>query len=445
MYLRNLLVAVFLSAAMAGLAVPAFASVIRDTEIESALLRVIRPMAKEAGLEPDKINVRVVINNQYNAFVTGDGVIYIHSGLLLDAENFLEVAGVMAHELGHIASGHVERRSEVVKDATIAGLLGAVAAIALSASGNSDAAIGVFAGTADQGTRTVLARSRQDEGVADQWAIRLMQSQNLSLHPMTENMRQLAAQRLLPETRQSEYYRTHPSALDRSSAFQDYINRFEPDPIPEPEWMTEQFTRLTAKLGAWTRPAHSIINANTDDTPRAIFRRAIAFFRLSDIDAAADTMQTLLETYPDDAFYREFYGDILLSQGSPQAAAQQYEKALMLLNETNNANANQGQILLSLGRAYLATSTTENYPNAIAALEKANRLEPKWAFVKRQLGISYGRAGRVIEADLTLAEEALLTNNPEMAKRLAKRVNANPDATAFQKRQASDILLQTQS
>jgi len=109
------------------------ASVIRDTEIEDGLNRIIAPMAQSAGLDPAKLNIRVVIDPQYNAFVLGDGTIYMHSGLLLKAEDVLEVAGVMAHEVGHIVSGHVQRRGETVADAGLASVLGAAAAIALTA------------------------------------------------------------------------------------------------------------------------------------------------------------------------------------------------------------------------------------------------------------------------------------------------------------------------
>lgn len=91
------------------------ASVIRDTEIEHGLLQIITPMAAEAGLNPDAMEIRVVINPAYNAFVAGDNMIYIHSGLIIDADNMLEVAGVLAHEIGHIASGHIPRRNEVVE------------------------------------------------------------------------------------------------------------------------------------------------------------------------------------------------------------------------------------------------------------------------------------------------------------------------------------------
>lgn len=418
----------------------AMASIIRDTEIEEALLRVARPMAEEAGLNPDQLKVRIVIDSSYNAFVMGDGIVYIHSGLILKAENYLEVAGVIAHEIGHIASGHVQQRGEVIENASMASLLGAVAAIALSAAGSGDAAVGLLVGGADKTQRIVMARSRQDEGVADEWAMRLMKNQGYSLRPMSEMMRGLASQRLLPQSRQTDYYLTHPGAMERSAVFQDHINRHEPEELPEPEWMTADFNAMRAKLEAWTNPAKTTIAQTIGDSSETgRYQKAIAFYRLSDLEAAGDTMLELATEFPENPYYQEFYGDILLSIGDGLGAASRYENTLSGLQP----GANAGQIYLSLGRAYMATGNPEYYPRAIETLEAAEQLEPEWAFVKRQLGISYGKAGQLAAADLILAEEAMLRRKPELAHQLAQRVADNPKASATQKQLAADIILET--
>lgn len=417
------------------------ASVIRDTEIEDALLRIIRPMAEEAGLNPDVMQVRIVINNQYNAFVTADNMIYMHSGLIVKADTMLEVAGVLAHEIGHIASGHIPRRSEVIQEASMASILSAVAAIALSASGNADAAVGVIAGGTDQTRRIIMARSRQDEGVADEWAIKLMQSQNLSLKPMAEAMRRIGAQRLLPQSRQSDYYLTHPSTQERSAVFQDHVNTHEHTEMPEPEWMEEAHRRIKTKLEGWTLPPKSIIAQHIgDDSEESLYKKAIAFYRLSDVMAAKDTMEVLLARKPDDGYYWEFYADVMRTIGDADTSIIAYKTALSLME----SELNRGQVYLSLGRAFMIKGDVASMNEAITMLERAHFEEQNWAFVKNQLGIAYGKAGYFAAADLILAEEALLRGNNELAQRLAKRVSTHQDATAQQKQVAADILNQSQ-
>ncbi|MGU9961461.1 MAG: M48 family metalloprotease [Candidatus Puniceispirillales bacterium WSBS_2018_MAG_OTU23] len=416
------------------------AAIIRDTEIEDALLRVIRPMAANAGLNPDLMQIRVIINPQYNAFVAQDNMIYMNSGLITSSANMLEIAGVLAHEIGHISAGHIPRRGEVVQNASVASLLSAVAAIALSASGASGAAFGVLAGGLDRSKQILLARSRQDEGVADETAISLMSAQNFSLKPMAEAMRKIGAERILPETRQSDYYLTHPAAKDRSAVFQDFVNRFEDDTFIEPQWMTDLHRRINTKLLGWTTPPRTILsNTLGEDDQGAIYKRAIAFFRLSDVIAAEDELRLLLEKSPNDAYYHEFLGDVLMAKGDAAAAVLSYQTAIGLMDN----DLNKGQIYLSIGRALMIIGDDASLARAITILKKAAADEPEWAFAKNQLGIAYGKAGHFADADLILAEEALLQGNSRLATRLAKRVTSHTNATAIHKRLAADILLQS--
>ncbi len=419
----------------------AHAEVIRDTEIEDTLLEIMRPMAGEAGLNPDKMKVRVVIDNNYNAFVAADNMIYVHSGLIIEAESVLEVAGVLAHEIGHIASGHIPRRNEIMQSAGINSLLSAVAAIALSASGNPDAAVGVIAGGNDRSRRMILAQSRQDEGVADEWAIKLMESQNLSLQPMAEAMRKIGAERNLPESRQSDYYLTHPGAQDRSAVFQDHVNQHEHGEILTPGWMVLAHQRIKTKLEGWTLPPKTIlVNSIGDYSEDATYKRGIAYYRLSDYAAAIDEMTQLTSDFPQDAYYWEFLGDVHRSNGDADAAINAYQKSIALID----SDLNLGQINLSLGRALMMKNDNASWIEAVKVLEQAQQDETDWAFVKRQLGIAYGKSGQLAAADLILAEEALISGNIDLAVQLAKRVSNHQDVTPVQNQLAADILNQTQ-
>ena len=419
----------------------AHAGVIRDTEIEDTLLEIMRPMAAEAGLNPDKMKVRVVIDNAYNAFVAADNMVYVHSGLIIEADSVLEVAGVLAHEIGHIASGHIPRRNEIMQSAGINSLLSAVAAIALSASGNPDAAVGVIAGGNDRSRRIILAQSRQDEGVADEWAIKLMESQNLSLQPMAEAMRKIGAQRSLPQSRQSDYYLTHPGAQDRSAVFQDHVNQHEHDEVMTPGWMILAHQRIKTKLEGWTLPPKTIlVHSIGDYSEDATYKRGIAYYRLSDYAAAIDEMTQLTSDFPQDAYYWEFLGDVHRSNGDADAAINAYQQSIALIE----SDLNLGQINLSLGRALMMKNDDASWMEAIKVLEQAHQDETDWAFVKRQLGIAYGKSGQFAAADLILAEEALISGNIDLAVQLAKRVSSHQDVTPIQNQLAADILNQTQ-
>ena len=79
--------------------------------------------ALAAGLPPDSIQVNMIVDDSMNAFATQGNNVYFHTGLLLRAKNSNEVIGVMAHEFGHIAGGHVVMVGSDMAGATAISLL----------------------------------------------------------------------------------------------------------------------------------------------------------------------------------------------------------------------------------------------------------------------------------------------------------------------------------
>jgi predicted Zn-dependent protease len=260
---------------------------------------------------------------------------------------------------------------------------------------------------------------------------------------MAQMMAKMAKQRLLPVSRQSDYYQTHPGAAERSSVFLDHAKtkshtdanatHYQPS-----DALVHQFEQVRAKMRGWTdSPSQSLLHTQGADT-NSKYLRAIALYRLSDLEGTLALMDQLIANDPANPFYYEFKGEILISSGRPDAAIAAFEMGL----EHIDADVNAGQIKLSLGRALMHKGDVDSLNQAIPLLEEANRLEPDWAFVKHQLGITYGRAGRVTDADLVLSERALMLGNDSLAKQLALRAKNNPDATAIQKQLALDIIAQ---
>ena len=97
---------------------------IRDTEIETLLNDYARPIFRVAGFGGGRVGVRIVNNDAFNAFVVDGRSVYIHTGALMQAEAPNEVIGVLAHESGHIAGGHMAAlRARIAKDQTRALLI----------------------------------------------------------------------------------------------------------------------------------------------------------------------------------------------------------------------------------------------------------------------------------------------------------------------------------
>src|SRR5690606_33426190 len=118
-------VLVALHALAAGLSVASISAgaqslpLIRDAEIETLLQDYAKPIFQAAGFGSGRVTVRIVNNDAFNAFVVDGANVFVHTGTLMQAKTPNEVIGVIAHESGHIAGGHMAAlRARIAKDQT---------------------------------------------------------------------------------------------------------------------------------------------------------------------------------------------------------------------------------------------------------------------------------------------------------------------------------------
>ena len=410
------------------------AGMIRDTELESGLQKLMKPLVAAAGYPPNSILIRIIIDPDYNAFVAGKQIIYVNSGLLLNAQSTEEIIGVLAHEIGHLKAGHVPRRDSAIADANSASALAALAAIAVAAGGGGGAAAGVFIGGQDQAARNLLQSFRYDESVADELGLSLLDQSGISASGLRDLMQRMAAQRALPESHQSRYYQTHPGALDRFRVYQDHVDRREGQTRPIANHISALASRIKIKLRAYVEPPKSVLNEfNDESAPEHLYAKSIAHFRRGELKKALEIIDKLIRLVPDDVFFHEFRGDILLSMARPDESSLAYELAIDLRPDSP-------QILLNYGRSLIASGKETHFLTAISALEKACDGEPKWAFAHRQLAIAYGRAGKLADADITLAQEALLTGDAQLAIKMPRRSLSRDFVRDELRNRANDIL-----
>ena len=247
---------------------------------------------------------------------------------------------------------------------------------------------------------------------------------------------EMARQRSLPESRQSLYYSTHPGALERLQSLQDHVNKSAHSDAEMNDHATAIYARIVAKINAWTEAPQRVLRRAGDMAPDAVIESyllAIAACRRGDLGDALDRMDRLTDSFPGDAFFHEFRGDILFAMAQPMPAAQAYEAALA-------RRPTSALIHLNLGRSLIAEGRPQSLARAVEVLAVASNIEPEWAFIRRQYGIALGKSGRTIEADLALADEAILIGDKQRAAQLAKRVLSRDGVDEVLRSRASDIL-----
>lgn len=391
--------------------------IVRDAETEQLIRRFSHPLFRTAGVDPALVRVTLIQNRAINAFVSTGNRMFIHTGLIQQAGSAGELVGVLAHETGHIAGGHLARLPEEMRAAMLRGLaallLGGAAAVA---SGNSGAAaVGIIGGQA-AAMGEFFAFTRSQEQAADQAAVTYLDRLGWPSRGTERLLERLLEQELLAISRQDPYFRTHPLSRDRLEFIREHNARSRFADAALPAGFEAAFAMVRAKLdGFIDAPATTWRRfPDSDASAPARYARAIAQFRSGRIDEALAILDTLIREAPTTPWLHELRGQILFEGGRVADALAPYARAAQLAPEEGLIRLNHARVLIELGQP-------AQLRQAVAELEQALRTERESAFLWRQIAIARGRLGELPLADLALAEEALLQGDARAARVLARR------------------------
>ena len=185
--------------------------VVRDAEIETLLRDYAKPIFAAAGLQNAGVDIVLVNDPSFNAFVAGRRM-FINTGALLTAETPSEIIGVIAHEAGHLAGGHQERlRDQLARAQTMAVVatllgLGATVGGALANNGGiAQSGAGIAMGGAEIARRSLLGYQRTEELAADRSALEYLRNTNQSAEGMLKTFSRFASALALSGARIDPY------------------------------------------------------------------------------------------------------------------------------------------------------------------------------------------------------------------------------------------------
>ena len=393
------------------------ARIIRDAEIENTIRLYATPLFQAAGLSPKAIDVYLIDDSSLNAFVTPGLRMFLHTGLLMRAADPLQVIGVIAHETGHLAAGHTATRGDGVRRSAntviAAYLLGLSAALA---TGRGEIATAAIRGGQDLALKGLLSYTRSQESAADQYAITLLEGTGQSARGLLEFMQVLGGQEVLFATSQDPYLRTHPLTEDRVRFVEDQISRSRYSDVPAKPELVRLHARMQAKLVGFLEPITRVLDRypETDQSMPARYARAIAYFQAGEIDNALDQIDALLAELPDDPYFHELKGQMLLEHGRIPGAVAAYDAAAQRLPDS-------ALIRLSLAQAQIEMNDPTFDKKALTHLAAALAEDPSNSFAWRLSAIAYGRQGDIGMTALALAERALIRGEAPEAEAQAVR------------------------
>jgi predicted Zn-dependent protease len=390
---------------------------LRDAETETLLRTFANPLLRASGVEPNTVRFVLIGDDALNAFVSTGNHLFINSGIIAKAGSGLELAGVLAHEAGHIRGGHLARLPEIMREAMIksvaAMLIGVAAGVAARDAG---AGIGAALGGQELAQRGFMSFTRSMENGADQSALLALDRLGWSARGMIALFRRIQEQDALVNELQDPYLRTHPLTRDRIEAVTAHVARSPYSDAPLPAALEAGFAMVQAKLRAFLEPSTLTLRRVREDdrAPASRYARGIALYRLGHIDPALQLIDGLLAEQPSSPWLHELKGQILFEGGRGAAAIGPYREAARLAPDW-------APIRAGLARAMIETGEPAQLRQAVGHLQTALARERDDAHAWRSLGIAWGRLGEMGQADLALAEEALVLGDIPRARTLARR------------------------
>ena len=399
--------------------------VLRDTETEQLLREYTRPILRAAGLE--KQNIQMVIINQsvFNAFVADGRRIFVNYGAILQSETPNQIIGVMAHETGHLAGGHLSKMREQMAQAQtqmiIAMLLGAGAMVAGARSGGgqsglTNAGAAMFSAQGEVIRRNLLSYVRQQEENADKAGVKFLNATGQSSRGMWETFKRFTDESLFAARGTDPYVQSHPMPAERVAALGE-LARSSPhwDKKDDPA-LQLRHDMVRAKISAFMERQDTVYRRYpmSNNSLPARYAHAIATYRHGDLRSALAQIDALIQQQPNNPYFHEVRGQALLEGGKPQEAIAPLKKAVALSNSSP-------LIEMMLGQALVATGNNAYTDEAIAILRAAIARESEAPIGYTQLAIAYGRKGDYAQADLASAQAAYLRGDSKTARDLASR------------------------
>jgi len=385
--------------------------IIRDAEIEATIRTFATPIFEAAGLDPDAITIRVVADQDVNAFVAGGQNLFVTVGLLLLAQNSNQVVGVIAHETGHIAGGHLARSEEEQRNAMLESIIAMVLGAGAMATGSPGAGQAVMAGGAQVAQRQMLMNSRSHEAAADTAALTFLDQTGQSSRGLADFLGLLEERERGAVGRKDEFVIDHPLTPDRMEFVRNHVANSKYSNAPEPAGYDEMLARVQAKLAGFllSQEDISIRYPASDNSLAARYAHAIADYRRPDLAKALPLIDGLIAERPNDPYFYELKGQMLFDNGRVREAIGPYTEAVTFL-------PGESQIRVGLARAQLETNDPALNSAALANLTQAVQEDRQFPPAWDGLAVAYGRAGKIGLAALALAEKAMLLHQFKEAR-----------------------------
>ncbi len=386
-------------------------SLIRDDETESFLREVTTPIFRSIGLDENAVEIIIINDPSINAFVANGQKVFIHTGLIMEADDLPSLLGVLAHEAGHIKGAHLIQKSGNFQDINIGMIAGYVLGLgSVLAGAPAEAGLAISSAGQNIATRRALSYSRDYENAADAVALDVLREINITPLGLVKILRKLTAKQRIAGDIVDQYMLTHPVSEDRINYILNYVKN-NPDVDKRASISAEEkFKRIRGKFyGFLANPKRTRGMFKRKNNAEAYYALAVAYHKEARFDESQAYLDKLINSNPNDPYYQELKGQFLFERGKIAEATNQYKKVIEMLPNSN-------LIKLKFANSLMAQGGKANLTEATTTLKTIIAREPKNIGAINRLGIAYGKLGQLDKSYLYLAESAIIAKDKNNSK-----------------------------
>ncbi len=415
-------------------------SIIREAETEKFLRDICNPIFKVAGLNTKNLKIYIVNDNSINAFVAGGQNIFINSGLIKNFSNPSVIAGVIAHEIGHIASSHLAKGSEVFNEnanATLVGYLLGASAIIL---GKPDVGTALLMGSSHVGNRLSLKFNRSQEESADILALKYLEKLKLPTSGLLEIMSYFEDQSLASKNLINPYELTHPISSSRIKLIKNHAEKYKYANAKFDKKITKNFHQVKAKMEGFLDDIEMTLKSKeTKFDEYSQLSKAIIYFRKNDFIKAHKIIEDLIKNDTKNGFLYELKAEFLFNENKIFEAILNYQKAINYLDEESKTLSQ-----IAFANAILELKTDDKFllNLAIENLQKSLKYEDENALIYKSLANAYKLDNNYGKSLLMLAEYNYILKENKKAQKLANEaiIELEKNSDKISKLRAQDLI-----
>ncbi|WP_421722969.1 M48 family metalloprotease [Bauldia sp.] len=420
--MRSVITATALAVSL-GSAQAASVPIVRDAETEALIQDYAEPIFRVSGLHGPSVQIFLVPDDRFNAFVVDASRMFINTGTIMKSETPNEVIGVLAHEAAHIAQGDLAGLRQTIANSSTAAVIGAIVGVGAALAGQASglqglgqAGSGIMAGSMHAAQRNVLAYVRAQEAAADRTAVGYLDATGQSSLGMVAVMRRLAEQVMFSARGADPYVQSHPLPAERLATIEALARQSPHANKTDSADLQRRHDLVRAKLVGFTLTPQQVGRRfpPSDTSLPARYARAIAAYRAGALEPAIKRIDELIQAQPDNPFFWELKGQALLENARPAEAIGPLGQAVSLA-------PGSGLLRIMYGQALVATEQADNVNIAIKNLTVGLQSTPDVPIGWRTLARAHALSGNIPRAELATAEGLFVQGNYKDAKIHATR------------------------